>query len=86
MATGLILFIIVGTVVLVGAAAVYVVTRQRRTSEAVERDLEFKRAMVALENKKAKAISARDQFEEYSADRQMQLLRDAYVAGKDRPE
>jgi len=56
---------------------------QWRTNRNIQtRELAFKRRMVELENRKAKALHTKDDFEVFAADQEMIRVRERYALGK----
>lgn len=68
-------------VVLVGGGVFY--SYMKNTSSTALREKKYRREMVAIENRKAKAILAGDLFEAHVADTDAVSLRERYIAGKD---
>lgn len=80
------LWAVVGILVVVVAIGATVIVRYvTASSRSSSRDVAYKKAMVALENKKARGILEKDDFAVHQADREAVALRDRYVAGKDIP-
>lgn len=69
------LIVIGGTVVLV--------TYLRGSSATALRDRKYKKAVAAIEIKKARAVNAGDSFGEYVANQEAIELRERYIAGKE---
>ena len=65
-------------VALIGAAVVVHYTKDARREAAYERTYKVK--LRELENRKAKAINARDDFESHLADQDAIKLRERYIA------
>ena len=78
------LWFVVGLTLIVALTATYIIVKYVRNAEkdqGYERDYKIK--LRALENRKAKAINARDDFEAHLADQDAIKLRERYIARED---
>jgi uncharacterized membrane protein YgaE (UPF0421/DUF939 family) len=73
--------IVLTLIVVVGAA--FMVNYVMSNSRTTKRELDYKRAMVAIESKKAKAIASGDLFDSWQADKEAEELRQRYIGGKE---
>ena len=74
------LLIILGLVVVIGS--VVLVTYIRKSSESSARDRAYKKAVAAIEIRKARALNSGDSFDLYAAEQDYVELRERYIAGK----
>lgn len=80
------LWFIVGLLVLVvGVGTAVMVTYVNRSSASSKREHAYRKAVAALEVRKAKALSVGDAFEVHVAEQEAVALRERYIAGKDLP-
>ncbi|QIG57965.1 hypothetical protein SEA_PAULODIABOLI_281 [Microbacterium phage PauloDiaboli] len=64
-------------------AAVFVTNYVMKSSKGNTRDRNFRREMIKLDSREAKALTAGDSFEVHVVNAEREALRQTYIAGKD---
>lgn len=80
---GALWFVVGLTFVLALTATAVLIVHTRKQRELSNYDRDYRVKLRELENRKAKAINARDDFEAHLADQDAIALRDRYIAKKE---
>jgi len=80
--------IFIGVVIMIAVVvtAAVLITQSSSRTKKTAREVEYRKARTEIERRKNRAIAEKNLFEQWQADKDLDLLQEQYIAGKDHPE